>query len=128
LLRLWWLPSGLLFQSHCRPKNGFSINRCINIIDDPCSIKYGIRESYGVRLTKQHLNIITCGSYNLDYPIRSIPVLPVQTHTRLFESSTTGLPQEGVDEFQEPKKVVTRVLSPPAAVATLLAISVIIAI
>jgi len=52
----------------------------------------------------------------------------LKIHIRLFEGSTTGLPQEGVDEFQEPKKVATRVLSPQAAVATLLAISVIIAI
>jgi Ca2+:H+ antiporter len=51
----------------------------------------------------------------------------LKTHSRLFEGSKTSLPQ-GVVEPQEPKEAATCVLSPAAAIATLLVVSVAIAI
>jgi Ca2+:H+ antiporter len=51
----------------------------------------------------------------------------LRTHSRLLEGSKTNIPQ-AVAELQEPKEAATRVLPPPAAIATLLAVSVIIAI
>jgi Ca2+:H+ antiporter len=103
----------------------------LTVVSTSLLIPAALNVAYENHATRNSLNSILILSRGTAMTLIILYVLylyfQLKTHSRLFEEGKTNCPQ-GVAEFQEPKEAATRVLSPPAAVATLLAVTVIIAI